>query len=102
MLQTMKRLEFDLESKLVDANSGKIVKAEALSVPPALIGFDTNGIGNSNSFDPEYLRRLEQTVNREKERQMLPYEANAYVASNSKSAGRDQHSVWVAIQFYTI
>ena len=96
----MKRLKFDLEQRLVDANSGKIVKAKALSIPPDLIGFDISGIGNSNSFDPEYLRRLEQTVDQEKEGQRLPHEANTYVASYGKAAGRDQHYVWVAIQFY--
>jgi len=95
-------LAFDLEGRLVEARTNELVRAEALSVRPDLIGFDTTGIPNSNSTDEEFLRRLDQAVNQEKQRQMLPFSANAYVPSIAKAAGRDQGYVWVAIQFYKI
>lgn len=98
----MKRLNFNLEHKLVDAESGKEVKAKALPVPPSLIGFDASGIIGPSSLDKEYLRRLDQAVNQEKEKQMLPFEANAYLASSGKVAGRDEGYVWLAIQFYKL
>jgi len=96
----MKHLNFDLEGRLIESESKEIVNAKPLSVPPALIGVDTRGLNNSNSFDKDYLRRLDQTVSREEERKMLPIEANAYVPSWSKAAGREEGYVWVAIQFY--
>jgi len=96
----MKRLDFDLEGRLVDAESKKIVNAEPLSVRPKLIGFDASGINGPDSMDEEYLRRLNQAANQEKAGEMLPFEANAYVTSLGKAAGKDQGYVWVAIQFY--
>ena len=96
----MKRLDFDLEGRVVDAESKKIVNAKPLSVRPGLIGFDASGINGPYSLDKEYLRRLDHAVNQERER--LPYEANAYVTSLEKAAGIEQGYVYVAVQFYKI
>src|SRR3989344_9494338 len=96
----MKRLDFNLEGRLVDAESKKVVNAQPLLVRPRLIGFDAIGITGPNSMDPEYLKRLDQAINQEKAREMLPFEANAYVTSLGKAAGRDQGYVLVAVQFY--
>ena len=97
---TMHRLKFTLEGKLVTARSEAEVAASSLAVGPELIGFDISGIDGPVSSDPEYLRRLENAVTQEKDRGKLPFEADAYVASLSKAAGRDKHYAWVAVQFY--
>ena len=99
----MKRLAFGLENRLVDAESKEVVNAEPLPIRPILIDFDARGINGPYSMDEEYLRRLDQAVNREEERGMLPPEADSYVQSIGKASGRlYQGQVWVAIQFYRL
>ncbi len=96
----MKRLDFNLEGRIIDFANELRVKARVLHVPPEVIGIDTSGIGNSDSLDPEFIKRIDQAITQKQEAKLLPYKANAYIPSRSKVAGPTTNYVWVAVQFY--
>ena len=110
MLQPLRRLAFDLEGLLHDAETGKEVKAVSLSEPPVSVEVDIRELGprSWNSYtkvtetdDPRYWSRMNETVQRAVDDLYSVAEVNGYVVGRERLSYVQSHVV-VPVQFYLV